>query len=104
MSIAETVVGLLTSGGLGVAVWGYIDWLKGRGRLADWDTLSLRALAWGLCIVSVAVVYGACVLMQWTPPPETWRAWVEAIASYALVAITVSQGAHAIDRDNSRAA
>lgn len=102
MEIGKAVLAVLASGGCGAAAWALLDWLVSKfPAMGNWDTLSKRALAWGLCLVLVAALYGAAVLMQWIAQPETWRAWVEAIASYALVAITVSQAAHAVERDRA---
>ncbi len=103
MSIAEAVLSVLASGGCGAAAWAFLDWLMVKvPALASWDTLSKRALAWALCIVFVALLYGTAVIMEWLPMPTTWRAWAQAIGDYALIAITVSQAAHAVDRDKAK--
>ena len=102
MELGKAVLAVLASGGCGAAAWALFDWMvKKWAQVATWDTLAKRATVWALCILFVAALYAASVLMQWTAQPETWRAWVEAIGNYALVAITVSQAAHAVERDRA---
>lgn len=100
MEIGKAVLAVLASGGAGAAAWALLNHLMGKfPAMAEWDTLAKRGLAWGLCLLFVAALYAVAVLMRWIAQPGEWRVWVEAIASYALIAVTASQGLHAAERD-----
>ncbi len=99
MLFSEWIVGVLCSGGVGYLGYALLDWLERRyPEVAAWDSVAKRAFAWATVIVAVAGLYAVAVGMLWIEQPATWRGWVESIGTYALIAITASQGAHALDK------
>ena len=102
MELREWLLGLLSSGVLGYAGFAFVTWLE--SRFAGFSLLEAwvkRLVAWAVSAVAGALPYGAMVLMQYEPVPADWRAWVEKLFYYVFVALTVNQGAHAVDKTHA---
>lgn len=92
MTFFEWLVMLLTSGVMGVAasavqgyLAGYWPWLNGA------DKVQKVAIQIAMSLVFVTGVYWLTVLLDVTPMPATWKAAVNEIGTYALVALGASQ-------------
>ncbi len=85
----------------------FLPWLTtvGAGLLAYWlineipqfsqqSPVAKRRLAYVLSAVIAILAYLAMVGMQYTPAPETWRAWIESLFLVGTGAFGLSQLVH----------
>ena len=102
MELREWLLGLLGSGVLGYAGFAFVAWLENRSvKFTLLDAYLKRAIAWGVSAIAGALPYGAMVLMGYEPAPADWRGWVEKLFYYVFIAVTVNQGAHAVDKSRA---
>lgn len=102
MELREWLLGLLGSGVLGYAGFAFVAWLESRSAgFALLEAWAKRLVAWAVSIIAGALPYGAMVLMGYEPAPPDWRGWVEKLFYYVFIAVTVNQGAHAVDKSRA---
>lgn len=94
---------LVASGVLGGFGYPFVSWLETHyPAIAALEYWAKRLLAWMVAIGLGVAPYLVMVAMRYVPQPADWRAWVEALFVPAFVAITTSQGAHAIGETRKR--
>jgi len=100
MDFVQMLLGVLTSGVIGLVVF---RWLKGLAEefpaFAAWRILPKRTLAYALTLLGVGVVYVLAIALRGLPVPPDWQGWVTGYGLYAVAAIIANQGAHAQSAD-----
>ena len=92
MELQELLAWLVSGGGAGIiAYWliGVIPALEGLVSEAK------RYVAFALTGVLAVGAWYVTILLQYTPQPETTKAWIEAVFSVIAVALGVNQIIHA---------
>jgi hypothetical protein len=101
MDFLQMIVGVLTSGVFGVVVFRWLKQLAEEDpKFAAWRIFRKRALAYGLTLLGVAVLYVLAVALRGLPVPPDWQGWVTQYGLYAVFAIIANQGAHAKSADD----
>lgn len=110
MTLIEALAVLLANGGIGVACSRLLEWLDQRWLWFNSLRPDLKRVAtFGITVLTAVVIGGLAtlfqVLMNYAPPPPTWRAWVEVlfkIASGAWFAVMTGQLTHASREETER--
>jgi membrane associated rhomboid family serine protease len=110
MTFFEALAVLLANGGIGVACSRLLEWLETSWLWFKDLRPDLKRAATFIITVLTAVIIGglatwAQVLMDYAPPPPTWRAWVEVlfkIASGAWFAVMTGQLTHGAREETKR--
>jgi len=101
MDFLQMILGVLTSGVIGIVVYRWLWALAEESpAFAAWRILPKRALAYGLTLLGVAVVYALAVALRGLPVPPDWQGWVTQYGAFAVAAIIANQGAHAKSADD----
>ena len=102
MELREWLLVLLSSGVLGYAGFAFVAWLESRSAgFALLEAWVKRLVAWAVSVVASALPHGAMVLMGYEAALADWRGWVEKLFYYVFIAVTVNQGAHAVDKSRA---
>ena len=103
--LAKAILGALTSGVLGVLFWKVVEeWKTNFPKFAALGTLATRGVVWAMCILAVAALFAFSVGMQFVPLPANALGWLGPIGDYSFIAITMSQGLHAVAADKAKKA
>ena len=92
MEIQELLAWLVSGGGAGIiAYWriGVIPALEGLVSEAK------RYVAFALTAALAVGAWYVTIVLQYTPQPETTKAWIEAVFSVIAVALGINQIIHA---------
>ena len=91
-NLLEFLTWALTPGAGVLAFW----LLENVAALAALEPKLKRLVAFGLSALIAVLAFLAMVGMGYTPSPENWRAWVEALFGVAAVAAGLSQILHGL--------
>jgi len=87
LTLGEGLTWVLSGGGAGVVAFFLIDRVPFLAKLMpDYK----RYVSIGLVLVLCGLAWGASMLLQYTPVPRDWIAWVEQGFSIGFVGITTS--------------
>lgn len=99
MELSKVLLEALASGALGALAFTIFANICAKWPVVDrWVVLAKRVAVFALCALLVLPVYALAVGMLWLPLPVDWRAWVNSVGAYAMLAYLASQAGHAIQK------